>query len=416
MRIRWRNFELPSKVTPDPETLTAEYGRFVIEPFERGFGHTIGNGLRRVLLSSIEGTAVTAVRIAGAEHEFAALEGVYEDVTDVILNIKRLRIRHPGGDHILCRIKKNGKGPVTGADVECPGDTVVINKDLVIANLVLDRTLDIELEVSKGRGYVPADENRSEWHQVGTIPIDAIYSPVNRVRYSIEATRVGKFTNYDRLVLEIWTDGTITPQLALVESAKIYRKHLNPFVLLDPSPGATPMAGDPSRSEFNQKNRQTDELIRLLDQPIAGLELSVRARNCLNKMNIVTLGDLVKLTEQELLSYKNFGETSLTEIKEILHSKGLRLGMPREEAVASIEAHARRMQSGDRSDVMNKPILDLALSIRARRTVETLGCLTVGDITKHSADELLSMPNFGQTSLQELRTKLTELGLKLKGE
>jgi len=162
--------------------------------------------------------------------------------------------------------------------------------------------------------------------------------------------------------------------------------------------------------------KKEDRLNQILRIPITDFELSVRARNCLNKMQITTLGDLVQKTEQELLSYKNFGETSLTEIKEILHSKGLRLGMPREEAVASIEAHARRMQSGDRSDVMNKPILDLALSIRARRTVETLGCLTVGDITKHGADELLSMPNFGQTSLQELRTKLAELGLKLKGE
>lgn len=327
MRIRWRNFELPSKVAPDPETLTAEYGRFVIEPFERGFGHTIGNGLRRVLLSSIEGTAVTAVRIAGAEHEFASLEGVYEDVTDVILNVKRLRIRHPGSEAITCRINKKGKGPVTGADVQCPGDTVVINQDLVIANLVLDRALEIELEVSKGRGYVPADENRSEWHQVGTIPIDAIYSPVNRVRYSIEATRVGKFTNYDRLVLEVWTDGTISPQLALVESAKIYRKHLNPFVLLDPSPGATPMAGDPARSEFNQKNRQTDELIKMLDRPIAELELSVRARNCLDSANILTLKDLVSMGEAEVMKLKNLGKTSLTEIKNRLAERGLSLGM-----------------------------------------------------------------------------------------
>jgi DNA-directed RNA polymerase subunit alpha len=327
MRIRWRNFELPSKVTPDADTLTPEYGRFLVEPFERGFGHTIGNGLRRVLLSSIEGTAVTAVRIEGADHEFASLEGVYEDVTDIILNIKRLRIRHPGTERITCRIKKSGKGPVTGADVECPGDTQVVNKDLVLATLTLDRALNVELEVSKGRGYVPADENRSEWHQVGTIPIDAIYSPVNRVRYSIEATRVGKFTNYDRLVLEIWTDGTITPQLALVESAKIYRKHLNPFVLFDPTPGAAPIAGDPARSEFNQKNRQTDELLKMLDRPIAELELSVRARNCLDSANLQTLKDLVVMSEAEVMKLKNLGKTSLTEIKNRLAEKGLSLGM-----------------------------------------------------------------------------------------
>jgi DNA-directed RNA polymerase subunit alpha len=327
MRIRWRNFELPSKVVPDAETLTSEYGRFVIEPFERGFGHTIGNGLRRVLLSSIEGTAVTAVRIEGADHEFASLEGVYEDVTDVILNIKRLRIRHPGTEKITCRIKKSGKGPVTGADVECPGDATVVNRDLVIANLTLDRAFNVELEVSKGRGYVSADENRSEWHQVGTIAIDAIYSPVHRVRYSIEATRVGKFTNYDRLVLEIWTDGTITPQLALVESAKIYRKHLNPFVLFDPGLATAPMVGDPSRSEFNQKNRQTDELLKMLDRPIADLELSVRARNCLDSANLQTLKDLVTLSEPEVMKLKNLGKTSLTEIKNRLAEKGLTLGM-----------------------------------------------------------------------------------------
>ncbi len=328
MRIRWRNFELPSKVTPDSETLTPEYGRFVIEPFERGFGHTIGNGLRRVLLSSIEGTAVTAVRIIGADHEFASLEGVYEDVTDIILNIKRLRIRHPGENKITCHIKKSGKGPVTGAHVECPGDTEVVNKDLVIANLTLDRQFEVELEVSKGRGYVPSEENRGEGQPVGMIPIDAIYSPVHRVRYSIEATRVGKFTNYDRLVLEVWTDGTIPPQLALTEAAKIYRKHLNPFVLFEPSAGAFPMAGDPSRSEFNQKNRQTDELRKLLDRPISDLELSVRARNCLDSANLQTLRDLVVMNETEVMKLKNLGKTSLTEIKNRLAEKGLSLGMP----------------------------------------------------------------------------------------
>jgi DNA-directed RNA polymerase subunit alpha len=327
MRIRWRNFELPSRVTPDAETLTPEYGRFLVEPFERGFGHTIGNGLRRVLLSSIEGTAVTAVRIEGADHEFASLEGVYEDVTDVILAIKRLRIRHPGTERITCRIKKSGKGPVTGADVECPGDAAVVNRDLVIANLTLDRAFNVELEVSKGRGYVPADENRSEWHQVGTMPIDAIYSPVHRVRYAVEATRVGKFTNYDRLVLEIWTDGTITPQLALVEAAKIYRKHLNPFVLFDPAPAGAPVAGDPARSEFNQKNRQSDELKKELERPIADLELSVRARNCLDSANIQSVRDLVAMSETEVMKLKNLGKTSLTEIKNRLAERGLSLGM-----------------------------------------------------------------------------------------
>jgi DNA-directed RNA polymerase subunit alpha len=271
---------------------------------------------------------VTALRIEGADHEFASLEGVYEDVTDIILNIKRLRIRHPGETKIICLVKKSGKGPVTGANVECPGDAEVVNKDLVIANLTLDRAFEVELEVSKGRGYVPSDENRSEGQPLGMIPVDAIYSPVHRVRYSIEATRVGKFTNYDRLVLEIWTDGTITPQLALTEAAKIYRKHLNPFVLFEPGAGSFPMAGDPSRSEFNQKNRQTDELKKLLDRPISDLELSVRARNCLDSANLQTLRDLVIMNEAEVMKLKNLGKTSLTEIKNRLAEKGLSLGMP----------------------------------------------------------------------------------------
>jgi len=327
MRIRWRNFELPSKVTPDADTKSEEFGRFIIEPFERGFGHTIGNGLRRVLLSSIEGTAVTAVRIEGAEHEFASLEGVYEDVTDIILNIKRLRIRYPGRNKITCRIRRSGKGVVTGADVECEGDAEVVNKDLVIATLALDRALNIELDVSRGRGYVPSEENREDGQELGTIPIDSIYSPVHRVRYAVEATRVGKFTNYDRLVLEIWTDGTITPELALTEAGKIYRKHLNPFVLFDPDTGESPVPGEPSASEFSVKNREDDELERALDRTIADLELSVRARNCLDSANLQTLRDLVSLSESEVMKLKNLGKTSLTEIKTRLAERGLSLGM-----------------------------------------------------------------------------------------
>jgi DNA-directed RNA polymerase subunit alpha len=328
MRIRWRNFELPSKVLPEKDSLTSEYGKFIVEPVERGFGHTIGNGLRRVLLSSIEGTAVTSVRIEGADHEFASIEGVYEDVTDIILNIKRLRIRHPGDNRISCRIEKSGKGYVTGADVICPGDAEVVNRSLKICNLTLDRAFKAELEVAKGRGYVPAEDNRSETQQLGTIPIDSIYSPVHRVRYSIEATRVGKFTNYDRLVLEIWTDGTISPQLALTEAAKIYRKHLNPFVLFEPEVGDVPLAGDPAKSDFNQKNRADDELQRLLDRPIAELELSVRARNCLDSANLTSLRQLVSMSESEVMKLKNLGKTSLTEIKSRLAEKGLALGMP----------------------------------------------------------------------------------------
>lgn len=327
MRIRWRNFELPSKVEADQETLTGEYGRFIVEPFERGFGHTIGNGLRRVLLSSIEGTAVTAVRIEGAEHEFASLEGIVEDVTDIVLNIKRLRIRHTGTEKISARIRKSGKGPVTGADVEVDGDAEVTNKDLVIATLSLDRELNVDMDVSKGRGYVPSEENVADGQELGTIPIDSIYSPVHRVRYAVEATRVGKFTNFDRLVLELWTDGTISPEMALVEAAKIYRKHLNPFVLFDHSADEELVVGDPTQSKFHHENRRDSELEARLSAPISDLELSVRARNCLDSANLRTLRDLVTMSEQEVMNLKNLGKTSLTEIKTKLAQAGLGLGL-----------------------------------------------------------------------------------------
>jgi DNA-directed RNA polymerase subunit alpha len=328
MRIRWRNFELPSRVTPEGDTLSGTYGKFVVEPFERGFGHTIGNGLRRVLLSSIEGTAITSVRIEGADHEFSSMEGVYEDMTDIVLNLKRLRVQFPGNEKIKARIHKKTKGPVTGADVVCDGEVVIVNEDLHIATLTVDREFIVELEIGKGRGYIPADENVSPDQALGTIPIDSVYSPVQRVRYAIEATRVGKFTNYDRLVLEIWTDGTITPQMALTEAAKIYRKHLNPFVITDRSNDQRLVAGDPTMSEFNQVNRKQQEMDHLLERPLADLELSVRARNCLDSANLKTLRDLVQMSEAEVMALKNLGKTSLTEIKSKLSELGLVLGNP----------------------------------------------------------------------------------------
>ena len=327
MRIRWRNFELPSRVQPDSSTLSAEYGRFVIEPFERGFGHTIGNGLRRVLLSSIEGAAVTSVRISDASHEFDSLEGVLEDVSDIILNVKRLCIDYDGSEPTTFRIEKSQEGPVTGADIQCEGGGRVVNTDLHLCTLTMDRDFEMELEVRTGRGYVSADENRVEGQPLGTIPVDSIYSPVHRVRYAIEATRVGKFTNYDRLVLEVWTDGTITPDLALTEAAKIYRKHLNPFVLYDSSRDEHPVFESPSTSEFNQSNRKTSELAQMLSEPISELELSVRARNCLDGADLKTMRDLVSLTEGEVMNLKNLGKTSLTEIKSKLAERGLSLGM-----------------------------------------------------------------------------------------
>ena len=331
MRIRWRNFELPSSVILEKETKSEEYGRFSVEPFERGFGHTIGNGLRRVLLSSIEGTAITAVKIEGVSHEFDSLDGVYEDAADIILNLKRLRISYSGDKPITCRINVSKKGVVTGADVECERDAQVVNKDLRIAELTMDRDFEVELDVNRGRGYVTADDNAVEVEGViGKIPVDSIYSPVLRVRYSIEQTRVGKLTNYDRLMLEIWTDGTVSPEMALVESAKIYRKHLNPFVLQDEFKDDVLLTDDPVDSEFNQSNREISEIERALDRSLLELELSVRAKNCLDGANLQTIRDLVSLSEQEVMNLKNLGKTSLTEIKAKLAERGLALGMAAE--------------------------------------------------------------------------------------
>ena len=228
---------------------------------------------------------------------------------------------------ITARIKHTGEGPVTGADVVCEGDARVMNTDMVICTLTMDRELEMELEVSKGRGYVASEENRSDEQELGTIPIDSMYSPIHRVRYGIEATRVGKLTNYDRLVLEIWTDGTVTPELALTEAAKIYRKHLNPFVLFDNVRDENPVAESPASSEFNQEIRRDNEMEGVMNQPISDLELSVRARNCLDGANIQTIADLVNMSENEVMNLKNLGKTSITEIKSQLAERGLSLGM-----------------------------------------------------------------------------------------
>ncbi len=327
MRIRWRNFELPSRVQADRDTLTREYGRFTVEPFEQGLGHTIGNGLRRVLLSSIEGTAITAVRINGATHEFDSIPGVLEDVTDIILNLKKLRFAYEGSEPFTAKIQRKGKGAVTGADVTCPGDARVANKDLLLASLTGDVQFEMEMDVRRGRGYVPADDNRSERQQLGTIPVDSIYSPVLRVRYGVEATRVGKFTNYDRLIMEIWTDGTVAPDLALIEAAKIYRKHLNPFVLFESSRDEGLVAEDPSTATPIDRQRDNSKISNMLARPISDLELSVRARNCLDGANITTLRELVTMNENDVMNLKNLGKTSLTEIKSKLAEHGLGLGM-----------------------------------------------------------------------------------------
>ncbi|MEX0715986.1 MAG: DNA-directed RNA polymerase subunit alpha [Planctomycetaceae bacterium] len=328
MRIRWRGLELPSRVLPDKETVTSTYGRFVVEPFERGFGATIGNSLRRILLSSLEGAAVTRVRIQGVQHEFSTIPGVVEDVTDICLNLKSLVIRSHTPAPKVIRIEKHERGVVTGADVITDEQVEVINKDLVIATMTDDVPLQMEMTVRTGRGYVPAAEDFERDPEVGVIPLDATYSPVVRVRYKIEETRVGQRTNYDKLVLELWTNGTVSPEMALVEAAKIMRKHLNPFVAYrEPGPEVPPDSGLRGMAELTGYSPVDLELESKLDQSLAELNLSVRATNCLESEGINTVRDLVSKGEDQLLQVRNFGETTLQEVRERLATIGLRLGM-----------------------------------------------------------------------------------------
>jgi DNA-directed RNA polymerase subunit alpha len=321
MRIRWRGLELPSQVIADRATLTSTYGKFVVEPFERGFGVTVGNSLRRVLLSSLEGSAVTQIKIHGAQHEFTTLEGVKEDVTDIVLNIKSLVVKNHSEQTKVVEIEKIGKGPVTGADVKTDDQVEVINRDHVIATLTTDGRFNLEMVVENGRGYVPATE-QSQSQEIGIIPLDAAFSPVTRVRYEVDETRVGQKTNYDRLTLEIWTNGSVNPEMALVESAKILRKHLNPFIQYQE---LGPMVHAEARAVGGGGLDPATET--KLAMSLAELDLSVRAMNCLESENITTVRDLVSRSESQLLDVRNFGETTLEEVKQKLADIGLRLGM-----------------------------------------------------------------------------------------
>jgi DNA-directed RNA polymerase subunit alpha len=320
MRIRWRGLELPSTVTVDRESLSPTYGKFVAEPFERGFGSTVGNSLRRVLLSSLEGSAITQIKVHGAQHEFTTLPGVVEDMTDVVLNVKSLIVKNHSEQTKVVRIEKNTKGLVTGADIKTDESVEIINKDHVIATLTQDLPFVVEMVIENGRGYIPAHEHSPQVQEIGIIPVDAVFSPVVRVRYEIEETRVGQKTNYDKLTLEIWTNGTVHPEMALVEAAKILRKHLNPFVQyneLGPSIHAEIRRGVGGDAASEAR----------LNMSLSELNLSVRAMNCLESENINTVRELVQKTEDQLLEVRNFGETTLNEVREKLADLGLRLGM-----------------------------------------------------------------------------------------
>ena len=320
MHIRWRGLELPSQVVCDTKSLSSTYGKFVAEPFERGFGSTIGNGLRRILLSSLEGSAITQIKVHGAQHEFTTLPGVVEDMTDIVLNVKALVVKNHSETTKVLRIEKTTKGPVTGHDLQTDDSIEVINKDHLIATLTADTPFIVEMVVENGRGYVPSTEHSPNVQEIGIIPVDAVFSPVVRVRYEVEETRVGQKTNYDKLTMEIWTNGSIYPEMALVESAKILRKHLNPFVQyseLGAKVHAVARGSVVNDAALDSK----------LNMTLADLKLSVRAANCLESENINTVRDLVRFTEDQLLEVRNFGETTLNEVREKLSELGLRLGM-----------------------------------------------------------------------------------------
>jgi DNA-directed RNA polymerase subunit alpha len=328
MRVSWRGLELPTRVERDAVISTDRYGRFYIEPFERGFGTTVGNSLRRVLLSSLEGSAVTSIKIAGVDHEFTSIRGVMEDTTDIVLNVKSLVIRLQGEGPRVMRVSANKAGVVTAGQIVADPAIEVISKEVVLATLTENVGFEMEMVVENGRGYVPvsdrvADADRFE-QEIGRIHLDAVYSPVTRVRYTTENTRVGQRTNYDKLILEIWTNGTITPEMALVEAAKILRKHINPFVQYFEL-GEETVAGEVPREEPQQRVDQ--ELEAKLNTPIQELELSVRASNCLESVKVETVRQLVQMTDADLLKIRSFGKTSLREIKRKLADIGLSLGM-----------------------------------------------------------------------------------------
>ena len=320
MPKRLGKFELPSRLIKVEEGATPTYTKFIAEPFEAGYGHTVGNSLRRVLLSSIEGAAISSIRIDGVNHEFQSIEGVVEDVTDIVLNLKKVLLVSHSRDTVRLRLKVTREGVVRASDIEADSNIQVINPDQLICTLDRETTFSAEIEVRTGRGYCPGDENKKEEQAIGVIPIDSLFSPVRLVKYAVENTRVGQITDYDKLLLEVWTDGRITPEDALKQAGAILKHHLDVF---------DRVSGE--HLEFEDQGTEVSEeqnkLRKLLNMSVNEIELSVRAANCLNNANITTVGELAMKTEQEMLKYRNFGKKSLNEIKEKLEALGLSLGM-----------------------------------------------------------------------------------------
>jgi DNA-directed RNA polymerase subunit alpha len=311
---------MPKRLVKEDANATDTYAKFTAEPFETGYGHTIGNSLRRVLLSSLEGAAITSVKIDGAMHEFATIEGVVEDATDIVLNLKKVKFKAHSREPQTLLLSANKEGAVTAADIQINQNVELVNPDQHICTLDKKKKLEMELEVTIGRGFCPGDENKKPGQPIGVIAIDSLFSPVTRVRYAVEAARVGQRTDYDRLIVEIWTDGRISPDDALTQASAILQHHLDVFV-----------GYDKNAVEFEEVvDRQDEEKTRmkkLLNMSVNEIELSVRAANCLNNANITTVGQLAMKSESEMLKYRNFGKKSLNEIKDKLSALGLALGM-----------------------------------------------------------------------------------------
>src|SRR5271166_1652608 len=313
----WKGFQKPKRLAVDTSTLTDKYGIFWAQPFERGFGTTVGNALRRVLLSSIEGAAVTAVKIEGVLHEFQSIPGVVEDATDIILNLKQIPFKLSGDAPKAIYLRSDQPGVVTSGMIEADGDVEVLDKEVYIATVSEGGKLDMEMRLKRGRGYVSADKNFDEDLGIGFIPIDSVHSPVRKCNYTVEAARLGQITDYDKLTLEVWTNGSVTPGDALGLSAKLVKDHMNIFINFEEEI-ETAASSEERRPEIKNEN---------LNRSVEELELSVRSYNCLKNANIQSIGELVQKTEAEMLKTKNFGRKSLNEIKEILSSMGLSLGM-----------------------------------------------------------------------------------------
>ncbi len=320
MGIKWSDFQLPKRLECDESSYTNTYGKFIASPFERGYGVTLGNSLRRVLLSSIEGSAITGVKISGVQHEFSSVPGVLEDTTEIILNLKNLVLNSRSKIPKTIYIKKDGKGEITAKDIQADETVEIINPELYIATVTKDIKFQMEMEVARGRGYVPSELNKKDEAVAGMIPVDSIFTPVKRVNFHVENTRVGQRTDYDKLILEVITNGSITPKDALLYASNILQRHLDIFVNFGQLP-----------EELEEEPEMTKEEVALYEKlrlPISELELSVRSSNCLREANIKSIAELVKRSEDEMLGFKNFGKKSLTEIKELLAGMGLSLGMP----------------------------------------------------------------------------------------